>query len=61
MSLHKLDKGTSVIDGVALKERIKDEDVFGLLEGILIEMKKMNFQLAIMTDTYIENGDLSDG
>ena len=59
MSLDKLSGGVG--DGTKQKVLTKDEDAMTLLTDILTEMRKMNFQLALMTDTYIHNEDVSDG
>jgi len=46
------------IEGGQPEVTVGDEDVRGLLEKILKEMKKMNFQLSILTDTNLENTEI---
>ena len=38
-----------------------DEVIRGALELILLELKKMNFYLSIMTDVRLDNEDVEDG
>ena len=37
---------------------VSDEDLAQLLEEILKELKKVNLQLAILTDTYVTNQEV---
>lgn len=45
-------------EGGQNKVIVSDDSVLGCLVNILKEIKKMNFQLALITDTLIENSDM---
>jgi len=45
-------------EGTTQEQRVQDDDVAGLLNGILKELKIMNIHLSMMTDNEITRSDI---